>query len=364
MSNLFDDRNDSLVLTDVEEISFHSRSENYCVSIVDMVDSTRITARLSDSKKILRYYSIFLNTMAAIVRGHRAKIIKNVGDSLVYYFPGTSNVGAWSGFKNVFECARTMIGAYKVINAKLEEAKLPPVDYRISADYGRVEIATSASSMAEDIFGPTVSMCSKINLKACKNGMAIGGDLYRVLTKSFPSILREHCFKETEGYSSGLKQSYPVYQVISKLQPLEVQLGSSTTKTQNELSSTCPNIMIVEDEADLAFTYKTILSKEGWNVKFFTDSEDALRHYADIYPCLYDLVIMDIRMPKLNGLQLFYRLRSITSEVKIMFISALEAGEELVSILPGITHDDIVKKPVHSQDLVQAISRKLKQPSR
>jgi two-component system, OmpR family, response regulator ChvI len=362
MTNEFDPN--SLVLTDMEEISIDSRSENYCICIVDMVDSTRITARLSDSKKIIRYYSIFLNTMAAIARGHKAKIIKNVGDSLVYYFPETSDVSAWSGFKNVFECARTMIGAHRVINAKLKEANLPAVDYRISADYGKVEIATSASSMTEDIFGPTVSMCSKINIKALKNGLIIGGDLYRILTKSFQLILKDYCFRETGGYSGGLKHSYPVYQVSSKLEPLDIQLGTSKANNRGGLSSTCPNIMIVEDEEDLAFTYKSILSEEGWNVRCFTDSEDALKHYAEIYPCLYDLVILDIRMPKLNGLQLYYRLRSITSGVKIMFISALDAVDELVSILPGLTHNDIIKKPVRRQELVEAIGGKLRLPAK
>jgi two-component system, OmpR family, response regulator ChvI len=363
MTNEFDPNN-SLILTDMEEISVDSRSENYCICIVDMVDSTRITARISDLKKIIRYYSIFLNTMAAIARGHKAKIIKNVGDSLVYYFPETSDVSAWPGFKNVFECARTMIGAHRVINVKLEEANLPPVDYRISADYGKVEIATSASSMSEDIFGPTVSMCSKINFKASKNSLVIGGDLYRVLTNSFPLILKDHCFRETGGYSGGLKHSYPVYQVTSKLKPLDIQLDASKAKSGGGLSSTCPNIMIVEDEKDLAFTYKSILSEEGWNVRCFTDSEDALKHYAEIYPCLYDLVILDIRMPKLNGLQLYYRLRSITSGVKIMFISALDAADELVSILPSITYDDIVKKPIRREELIETISGKLRLPAK
>jgi two-component system, OmpR family, response regulator ChvI len=349
-----------LVVTDVEEISFDSRSENYCVCIVDMVDSTQIIARISNTKKILLYYSIFLNSMASIARGYHAKVIKNVGDSLVYYFPETSDLNVWSGFKNVFECARTMIGAHKVINAKLEEAKLPPVNYRISADYGKVEIAKSVSSMVDDIFGPTVSMCSKINSKASKNGLVIGGDLYRILTKSFPSILRDYFFREIEGYSGGLKQSYPVYQVTSKLEPLEIKLVSSPRKSATELSSNCPNIMVVEDEADLVFTYKTMLSGEGWNVKFFTDSEEALKHYREVYPYSYDLVILDIRMPKLNGLQLFYGLRSINPEVKIMFITALDAIGELASILPSITRDDIIKKPVMQQELVEAIGRKVR----
>ena len=48
---------------------------------------------------------------------------------------------------------------------KISEEKLPLVDYRISADYGRVEIAKSSSSMSEDLFGTTINICSKINTK-------------------------------------------------------------------------------------------------------------------------------------------------------------------------------------------------------
>ena len=105
--------------------------------------------------------------MAAIARGYGARIIKNVGDSLIYYFPETADVSKWSGFKGVLDSAITMIWAHKVINAKLSEEKLPLVDYRISADYGRVEIAKSSSSMSEDLFGTTINICSKINTKAC-----------------------------------------------------------------------------------------------------------------------------------------------------------------------------------------------------
>ena len=47
--------------------------------------------------------------MAAIARGYGARIIKNVGDSLIYYFPETADVTKWSGFKSVLESATTMI---------------------------------------------------------------------------------------------------------------------------------------------------------------------------------------------------------------------------------------------------------------
>ena len=51
-------------------------------------------------------------------------------------------------------------------------------------------------------------------------------------------------------------------------------------------------------------------------------------------------------MPRLNGLQLFYRIKAISPNTKIMFCSALDIAEELVSILPDIKYNDIIKKPV------------------
>ena len=89
-----------------------------------------------------------------------------MGDSLIYYFPETADVTKWSGFKSVLESATTMISAHNIINAKLSEEKLPSVDYRISADYGRVEIAKSSSSMTDDLFGTTINLCSKINVES------------------------------------------------------------------------------------------------------------------------------------------------------------------------------------------------------
>ena len=53
--------------------------------------------------------------MAAIARGYGARIIKNVGDSLIYYFPETADVTNWSGFKSVLESATTMISAHNII---------------------------------------------------------------------------------------------------------------------------------------------------------------------------------------------------------------------------------------------------------
>src|ERR671938_537628 len=67
-----------------EETSFSSKSQSYCVCFVSMVDFTETTFTINDPDKIRRYYSVFINTMAAIARNFDAKVIKNTGTSLVY----------------------------------------------------------------------------------------------------------------------------------------------------------------------------------------------------------------------------------------------------------------------------------------
>jgi class 3 adenylate cyclase len=181
-----------------------------------MVDSTRITVEITNPEKIKRYYFIFINTMAAIARNFGANVIKNTGDSLIYYFPKTSNSDNISDFKSVIDCGLTMIAVNPIINAKLqEELLLQSLRYRISADYGRVEIAKSLTSTNEDLFGPTVSICAKINSMAHPNGMVIGSDLYQIVKSCLED--EHYVFDEIGEYSiDDHKNGYPVYSVINK----------------------------------------------------------------------------------------------------------------------------------------------------
>jgi len=121
-----------------EEISFHDRSMNCCIGFVDMVNSTKVTAEIFDRQKVGQYYSVFINTMAILAKNYGAKIVKNAGDALIFYFPETSDPANETVFKDSFECFTTMILVRDIINAKLNSNNLPSVSYRISADYGRV----------------------------------------------------------------------------------------------------------------------------------------------------------------------------------------------------------------------------------
>lgn len=186
-------------------ISFSGRYENYCVCMVDLVNSTHTTATLSNGKTC-KYYSIFLNSMAKVVTRFGGKIVKNVGDSLLYYFPNTSSLNNKEAFIDALDCGMAMIGAKEVINKRMHEESLPVLNYRISADYGSVMIASSVSSYNDDLFGSPVNMCAKINSHAPPNCMVIGNDLYHII-KSFG----RYCFKELQGCSIGFKNQYPTY---------------------------------------------------------------------------------------------------------------------------------------------------------
>jgi len=191
-------------------ISFSGNSEYYCVGLVDLVNSTNITSKLSYTKACM-YYGVFLNTMSIITKEFGATVVKNGGDSLLYYFPKTSDSTNKHVFKKVLECGRGMIELRSIINDKMSKNGLPELNYRISADYGHIMLADSMTSFHEDIFGPTVNICSKINSMATPNTMVIGGDMYQ-----YVKDMSGYSFKEIESFSIGHKHSYSVYSVHQK----------------------------------------------------------------------------------------------------------------------------------------------------
>jgi two-component system, OmpR family, response regulator ChvI len=341
---------------DDDELSFSNEPIDCCVSIVDMVGSTRIIANIGASHKIGKYYSIFINNISAIRKKFGAVISKFAGDSLVLYFPQTSNRNDKRAFKNVIECGITMLAAFNFVNSKMSEEGLPSVSYRISSDYGRSDIARLHGSNTYDLFGPAVNICTEINRVATPNTMVIGDNLCQII-KSFPSFLEDYLCKLVEGHSGGdLKRAYPVYSVASKYTQLRqdqlMNNAGSINKSKGEVSlirksNRSGNILLVDDDSDILLTYKSFLEIEGYNAVTFGDPESALKHFAQAESSYYDLVLLDIRMPRLNGLQLFYRMKSINMNTKFIFVSALDAAEELLSMLPGIELDKhIIKKPV------------------
>src|SRR6185437_12210463 len=114
-------------------------------------------------------------------------------------------------------------------------------------------------------------------------------------------------------------------------------------------------ILLIDDDADILFTIKTILENKKYKVYSFSDPHKALEHFAEVNPYYYDLIIMDIRMPGLNGIQLYSKMKIMNPDIKVFFLSALDAIEEILSIFPDLSPNEIVKKPIDFNQILVKI---------
>lgn len=190
-------------------VAFSTKSQNYCVGCVDIVNSTKISASMP-SQHLSGYYETFLNSMSKIIGMFGGKVIKNVGDCLLYYFPDSVD-SKNEGYLNCLNCGLAMAEAHHIICQQLTLRKLPCISYRISADCGRVLIMNTTESASIDLIGPPVNMCTKINHCANHNEFVIGGDLYEMVKK-----IAGYIFTPVQSCNVGFKQSYPVYKVSQR----------------------------------------------------------------------------------------------------------------------------------------------------
>ena len=94
-------------------------------------------------------------------------------------------------------------------------------------------------------------------------------------------------------------------------------------QNHRNLNNSSFNILLIDDDEDILFVFNSIISSEGYNVTSFSSSSNALMHFSDKNPYFYHLVIMDIRMPELNGIKLYSQLKVLNPDVKVLFLSAL-----------------------------------------
>ena len=112
-------------------------------------------------------------------------------------------------------------------------------------------------------------------------------------------------------------------------------------------------VLLVDDEKDLGKLFKKILEQNDIMVDFFSNPIEALEHFR---PGYYNLIILDIRMPQMNGTQLYAEIRKLDSKVPVCFISAYEMTiEELRQIIPDYISNCLMSKPIQKQTLVNRV---------
>ena len=123
--------------------------------------------------------------------------------------------------------------------------------------------------------------------------------------------------------------------------------------------STAKNILFIDDEKDVTFTIKTILEETGlFQVNTFNDPHLALKRFK---PNFYALVLIDIKMPEMNGFELYEQLKIIDPDVKVCFLTASEMYHHEVREVEhcALNEDLFLQKPISNEDLVREMDKKI-----
>lgn len=118
-------------------------------------------------------------------------------------------------------------------------------------------------------------------------------------------------------------------------------------------------ILIIDDEEDVTLSLRVALEHNGFKTDSYTDAELAYKNFRD---GLYDLVLLDIRMPVVDGFHLYQKIRKTDSRVKICFLTASEYIHEEIRKkygLDGFKQQSFLKKPIEIEVLIQAINKLL-----
>ena len=117
-------------------------------------------------------------------------------------------------------------------------------------------------------------------------------------------------------------------------------------------------ILLVDDEPDVTYTIKNILEDNEFKVDTFNDPILALNYYKVNF---YDLVILDIKMPKMDGFELYTKIRDKDPKVKICFFTATamfteEIKKALLALGKTINEDYFIQKPIRIEVLIKKIA--------
>jgi DNA-binding response OmpR family regulator len=118
-------------------------------------------------------------------------------------------------------------------------------------------------------------------------------------------------------------------------------------------------ILVVDDEPDLTQVSTLALEYHGFKVDSFNDPQEALSKYR---PGLYDLVILDIKMPKMDGFELYQEIKKKDSNANVCFLTASEQYYEEFRKKDYLALDRnlFIRKPIENEELVRQIKKMIK----
>jgi two-component system, OmpR family, response regulator ChvI len=362
-----------------KSIKFTDDSLKCCICFIEFESLININSLKYESPQIREYYSIVINSLTKIVDSRNGKIVKSLGDRLLCYFLNFADINNEKAFEEVIECGFDIIDKREDINKELSmKNDLPPLKYfKISIDYGVVDLALAGDNYQLDVFGSTVNVCSKINSasslsSSSKNEIIIGNNFYRVL-KSFSNLINKYNFMNSGEFQITENIGYPTYNIkrkdTSSFQNGVSGNSSNKDNLENKISkksfffhkknNKSKRIIIVDDDQEIVYTYKLFLENYGYHLISFIDPIAALDYIKNLSNFNDLLVILDIRMENLNGFQLHQQIKAIDPTIKIIFITVLDIADELLTIVPGLSKEQILRKPVNKKEFTNTVKNML-----
>ena len=118
-------------------------------------------------------------------------------------------------------------------------------------------------------------------------------------------------------------------------------------------------ILVVDDEPDLTQVSALALEYHGFKVDSFNDPQEALSKFK---PGSYDLIILDIKMPKMDGFELYHEIKKKDNNAKVCFLTASELYYEEFrkEEYSALDRNLFIQKPIDNEDLVKEINKMLK----
>jgi DNA-binding response OmpR family regulator len=115
-------------------------------------------------------------------------------------------------------------------------------------------------------------------------------------------------------------------------------------------------ILAIDDEPDLTMLCKMALEYHGFKVDTFNDPQKALSSYK---PGYYDLIILDIKMPKMDGFELYHEIKKKDLQAKICFLTASELYYEEFrkKEYHAIDKNLFLRKPINNEELINEVNR-------
>jgi two-component system, OmpR family, response regulator ChvI len=165
-------------------------------------------------------------------------------------------------------------------------------------------------------------------------------------------LIWHHHYLACKNYDKTIMNKLNYFRVLD---PLNQSIRQNQLKQIDTTSIKNKRVMLVEDEDDIVMLFEMILGSDaGLKLDSFTEPFAALNNFIS---GSYDLIMIDVTMPKMNGFELYHEIRKLDDKVKVCFLTAGDMYDEEVrkESFPELDINCFIRKPIANQDLIQRV---------